>query len=94
MYVISNEFKEICKSNVKSYKEGKIYILEDNTNITGNDYLKTFEIEDHCYVDDTFIGTTVSKKITVEILNPNNEFNLENKTIKVYTGAEINGEIE
>lgn len=53
-----------------------------------------FEIEDNCYVNDKFIGTTVSKKITVNILNPDNSINLENKEIVVNTGIVINGEEE
>lgn len=40
-----------------------------------------------CLVNDKFLGTTVSKKITVNILNPNNEINLENKEIEVYVGS-------
>lgn len=52
-----------------------------------------FKIEDNCYVNDKFVGSTVAKKITVNILNPNNEINLENKEISVETGMIIN-EIE
>lgn len=50
----------------------------------------SFKIEDNCYVNDKFIGSTVAKKITVDILNPNNEINLENKEISVQTGMIIN----
>lgn len=46
-----------------------------------------FTIEDNCYVNDRFIGTAVAKRITVNILNPNNETNLENKEIQVYAGV-------
>lgn len=46
-----------------------------------------FTIEDNCCVDDNFIGTTVSKKINIDILNPDNSINLENKEIEVYTGV-------
>lgn len=53
-----------------------------------------FKIEDDCYVNDTFIGTAVTKKITVNIQNPNNEFNLENEEISVETGILINNEEE
>ncbi len=42
-------------------------------------------------MNDTFIGTTIAKKITVNILNPNNEINLEDKTISVETGIMIDG---
>ena len=53
-----------------------------------------YKIEDNCYVNDKFIGTTVSKKITVNIINPNNELNLENKEIQVYAGIHINDKLE
>lgn len=53
-----------------------------------------FSIEDNCYVKDKFIGTTVSKKITVNIINPNNEIDLENKEITAQTGMIINGKEE
>ena len=59
--------------------------------ITESDNLVDFKVEDNCYVNNKFIGTTVCKKITVDILNPNNEINLENKEIAVQTGMIING---
>lgn len=59
--------------------------------ITESNNLVDFSVEDNCYVNDKFIGTTVAKKVTVNILNPNNEINLENKEIEVSTGMIING---
>ena len=53
-----------------------------------------FKIEDSCYVNDKFIGTTLAKKITINILNPNNEINLENKEISVEVGMVIDGKEE
>lgn len=53
-----------------------------------------FTIEDNCYVNDKFIGTTVAKKITVNILNPNNQIDLEDKEIEAYTGIIIDGKEE
>lgn len=41
-------------------------------------------------MNDKFVGTTVAKKIIVNILNPNNEINLENKEIQAFAG--INNE--
>lgn len=49
-----------------------------------------FTIEDNCYINDKFIGTTVAKKITVNLINENNEIDLENKEIQPYVG--INNE--
>lgn len=93
-YQVSNDFKQECKNDVSVNRYGKIHIVEDNIDITENDYIVDFTIEDSCYVNDAFIGTTVSKKITVNILNPNNELDLTNKEITVSVGININGTIE
>lgn len=91
-YQVSNSFKEECKQLVgKNIKTGRIHIVGTDVDITENDSLIDFTIEDNCYVNDKFIGTTVAKKITVNILNLNNEIDLENKEIEVYTGMVING---
>lgn len=45
-------------------------------------------------MNDRFIGTTVAKKITVNILNPDNQINLEDKEISVFAGIKINGVVE
>ena len=90
-YQVTKQFEEECKSNVGQYeKTGKVHVVEDNLDITASDNLVDFKIEDNCYVNDTFVGTTVAKKITVNILNPNNEINLENKEISVQVGMIIN----
>lgn len=92
-YQINDDFKEDCKSNFGTNRQGKIHVVEDDIDIIGENYdgqLVDFTIEDNCYVNDKFIGTTVSKKVTVNILNPNNSINLENKEIQAYAG--INGE--
>ena len=89
--LVSQQFKEQCKENVSNLKYATIHVIEDNIDITESDNLVDFEIEDNCYVNDKFVGTTVAKKIIVNILNPNNEINLENKEIQVCTGMMING---
>ena len=92
---VSEKFKLDCKSNAGQYeKTGKIHIVEDNIDILDNDNLVDFSIEDNCYVNNKFIGTTVAKKITVNIINPNNEIDLENKEIIAQTGMMINGKEE
>ena len=76
---------------------GKIHVnpgTEEQIDITGDDNLVNFKIEDDCYVNDTFLGSTVTKKITVDIINPNNEIELENKEISAETGILINGKEE
>ena len=65
----------------------------DDIEITDKDDLKSFKIENSCYVNDKFIGTTVAKKITVEMFN-DGKYDLENKEISVKTGIEIDGNIE
>ena len=92
---VSEKFKQECKADLGQYeKTGKLHVLEDNIDITESNNLVDFEIEDYCYVNDKFVGTTVAKKITVNILNPNNEINLENKEISVQTGMIIDGKEE
>ena len=93
-YQVSEEFKQSCKDNIGTNRIGRIYVVEDDLYITESDNLVEFEIEDCCYVNDKFIGTTVAKKITVNILNPDNNINLEDKEIAVSTGIVINGEEE
>lgn len=96
-YKVSEAFKESCKSNIGLNRYGRIHVIEDDIDIVGENYngqLVDFTIEDNCYVNDRFLGTTVSKKIKVNILNPNNTINLEDKTIQVFVGIEINGKLE
>lgn len=71
-----------------------MHVVGTNIDITESDNLVDFTIEDNCYANDKFVGTTVAKKITVNIFNPNNETDLENKEIQVYTGMIINNEKE
>lgn len=71
-----------------------MHVIEDNIDITESNNLVDFTVEDNCYVNGKFLGTTVAKKITVNILNPNNLINLENKTIQVYTGIKIGEAVE
>ena len=96
-YQVSEEFKQSCKENIGLNRYGKIHVVEDDLDIEGEQYdgqLVNFTIEDDCYVEDRFIGTTVAKKITVNILNPENILNLENKTIETYAGIYINEKLE
>ena len=94
-YTVSNEFKQECKRNVNQYgKTGRLHIVGTDTDITESDNLVNFTIEDNCYANDKFIGTTIAKKVTVDILNPNNSIDLENKEIQVYTGIVIDSENE
>ena len=92
-YQVSDEFKNNCKSNVGINRTGRIHIVEDDIDITDEDNLVSFTVEDNCYVNDKFIGTTVAKKVTVNIINPENSIDLENKEIEVYAGVEHRKEV-
>lgn len=66
---------------------GKFTIIEDKEEVTESDNLQEIELNSNCYVNNKFIGTTVAKKATIKILNEN-EYELENKNIKVELGIE------
>lgn len=66
---------------------GKFTIIEDKEEVTESDNLQEIELNSNCYVNNKFIGTTVAKKTTIKILNEN-EYELENKNIKVELGIE------
>ncbi len=83
----------MCKSNLTPIEHATIHIENDNIDITDNDDLKSFKVENSCYVNDRFIGTAVAKKITVGIFN-DGKYDLENKEISVKTGIQINENIE
>lgn len=91
--MVSDAYKEECKANVQNLKYGTVNIKNTSTNITESDDLQEFEINSSCYVNDNFIGTTVAKKAVVKLLN-NEEYNLEDKDIKIKTGVEIQDDIE
>ncbi|MCI8273443.1 MAG: hypothetical protein HFJ55_05120 [Clostridia bacterium] len=55
--------------------------------------MQKFKISGSCYVNDKIIGTTVAKKITVDILNEG-QYNLDDKEISVKTGIKIGNSIE
>ncbi len=96
-YKVSEAFKESCKANIGLNRYGRIHVVEDDIDIVGENYdgqLINFTIEDNCYTKDTFIGTTEAKKITVNILNSDDEIDIEDKTIEVYVGIEIDGQLE
>lgn len=88
---VSNEFKNMCKSNTPSGALGRITILPDNVIIAENTDIQDIEIEDMCYVNDKFIGTTVAKKVKVKIFNDENIYDLEDKEIEVKLGFELDG---
>lgn len=91
---VSNEFKAMCKSNTPSGAIGRIKVIEDDIEIKESTDIQNIEIEDNCYVNDKFIGTTVAKKVTVNLFNDDNVYDLEDKEIEVKSGFELNGNEE
>lgn len=91
--IVSNEFEEMCKSNTPSGAIGKIIVLaedpENNIEITESNDIQDINIEDNCYVNDKFIGTTVAKKITVNLFNDDNIYDLENKEVEAKLGFDF-----
>ena len=89
MQTVSNEFKQMSKSNTPSGALGRIKIIEDNITISEDTDIQNISIEDNCYVNDKFIGTTVAKKITVNLFNEDNIYDLENKEIEAKLGFDL-----
>lgn len=94
MQTVSNNFKAMSKSNTPSGAIGRIIDEEDDITITEEDDLQDISIEDYCYVNDKFIGTTVAKKVTVNIFNDDNAYNLENKEVEIKLGFNLNSSDE
>ena len=89
---VSADFKNECKQNVNEYKRiAKIHVVEDNIDITNDDVLVDFTIEEIAHSNGTFVGNTVAKKITLNIIN-DGSYNLENKEIQVYVGVDYEGD--
>ena len=86
MKTVSDEFKQMCKSNTPSGAIGRIRVIEDDITIAENTDIQNISIEDNCYVNDKFVGTTVAKKVTVNLFNDDNIYDLENKEIEVKLG--------
>lgn len=90
--LVSTDFKNECKQDVNVYKRvAKIHVVEDDIDITNDDALIDFTIEEIAYSGDTFIGNSVAKKINLNIIN-DGTFNLENKEIEVYVGIDYEGD--
>lgn len=89
---VSNEFKTECKRDVNSYKRiAKIHVVEDNIDITNDNDLVDFTIEETAYSGNTFVGNSVAKKISLNIIN-DGSYNLEDKEIEVYVGIDYVGD--
>lgn len=81
---ITDEEKELFK-----YGEVRCFIrfLDDNTEMNESNYLKKVSFENLRYVPDKgFIGGAVAKRVTIELNNENNSFNIENREFELFLG--------
>ena len=81
---ITDEEKELFK-----YGEVRCFIrfLDDNTEMNESNYLKKVSFEDLRYVpNEGFIGGAVAKRVTLELYNENNTFNIENREFELFLG--------
>lgn len=64
-----NDFIEACKKGANKDRLGILKIGEKE--ITGSDSLKSFTVEEGCYVDGSIIGAIYIKCLTGEFVNLN-----------------------
>lgn len=82
---ITDEIKEKFKRGlVKSYIK-----LEDGQIFSSNNYLKSIKLEDLRYNEETdnIIGEAIARRVTLNLSNKGNKFNLENKEFELFIGA-------
>lgn len=82
---ITDEIKEKFKRGlVKSYIK-----LEDGQIFSSNNYLKSIKLEDFRYNEETdnIIGEAIARRVTLNLSNKGNKFNLENKEFELFIGA-------
>lgn len=89
---VSNNFKTECKRDVNAYKRiAKIHVVEDNIDITNDNDLVSFTIDETAYSGQTFVGNSVARAINFSIIN-DGTYNLEDKEIAVYVGIDYVGD--
>lgn len=94
---ISEEFKERLLNG--KITRAYIKVLATNTKsemiIDESNYLKNLKIEDLRYVpDEGFIGGTVSKRITGNFNNVDENFSIQDREIEVYLGVDMSDDAE
>ena len=103
MYYISDdeEISEEFKSRILNGKITRAYIkvLATNTKpemiIDESNYLKDLKIEDLRYVpDEGFIGGTVSKRVTGNFNNIDENFSIQDREIEVYVGVDMSDDAD
>lgn len=84
---LTEEIKDAFKKKVT-----KAYIkLKDGTILSGENFLKSLEIEDLRYNEETnnFLGEAVAKRATVDLYNKDNAINVEDEEFEAFIGAEL-----
>ena len=81
---IKHTFKYgITRAYLKVLDDSELIINEDN-------YLQSIDFDDERYVDgEGIIGSTVAKSLEGKFINVDSEFNIENKELQAYIGAEL-----
>ena len=84
--------REIIDEIKEKFKRGlvKSYIkLEDGQIFSSNNYLKSIKLEDFRYNEETdnIIGEAIARRVTLNLSNKGNKFNLENKEFELFIGA-------
>lgn len=81
---IKHAFKYgITRAYLKVLDGSGLIINEDN-------YLQSIDFDDERYVDgEGIIGSTVAKSLEGKFINVDSEFNIENKELQAYIGAEL-----
>ena len=89
-YAVTAGYKTNAKSKAVFWKS-KIHIVEDNADITGNDYLQKWTLKNYTYDenDGTLIGNTIAKMLELQLINTS-DYVLENKEIELYSGVVLN----
>lgn len=98
-------YDERLKELVATDRLGKVEYVNSNDEtktITKLNDIIEFTIQDFIYADGSFIGSVISKKLDLKLLNEDNKYNsgtenLENNRLDVYTGitlSEVVGEGE
>ena len=85
MYIVSNEFKEVVKSNAV-ISTARITLVADGTVLDGEN-LVSVVIRDYCENEGAIIGTTMCKEAEIELIN--NNFDLADKEFLLELGVEV-----
>lgn len=91
----SANFINECKNPANCNRYGKLSLINSETDLTQNNVIQEFTIDDGCYVDGNIIGSVYSKAINVQLIDALDK-TLENESLLAQVGVtyieEIGGE--